>query len=187
MEIKDQLLMLSSSCKLLWAPSDHAAYQDHRDHQVCKDFRDFEESQEKQVRRARQDLKVKEDSPGLQAKMVTLVRMAGPDHKAHRALWAREDFLVCRDSQASKATGVFQALTAPRVSRVLKVKRDQWEHQEDKDHQDLSAQLDHEESEEETGLRDHRECEDLTASLDHQDQRVLWGVQARQGYQERQA
>ncbi|KAH6930022.1 hypothetical protein HPB50_008093 [Hyalomma asiaticum] len=33
------------------------------------------------------------------------------------------------------------------------------------------AQLDHEESEEETGLRDHRECEDLTASLDHQDQR----------------
>lgn len=43
-EIKDQLLMLSSLCKPLWDLWDHVAYQGPKDLQAHKDFKDCVEN-----------------------------------------------------------------------------------------------------------------------------------------------
>ncbi|KAL1422834.1 hypothetical protein MTO96_021694 [Rhipicephalus appendiculatus] len=123
---------------------------------ACKGFQVFEENQEKQVHRVHQGLKVKEDCREFQEKTEMRAKMAGPDQPAHLALWVKEDFLVCPDSQVSKDTGVSQALMELKESKVFKVKKGQRDHQEGQGHRDRLAQLDHEESEAETDRQVHR-------------------------------
>lgn len=129
---------------------------------------------------------MKEGSQEFQAKMVTGAKMDGPEHLDHQGLWVKEDFPACRGFQVLKVTGVFQASTVLKATKVFQVKKGQMERQEDKGYQDLSAQPDHEGSEAETGPRGHREYEELMVCLGHQDQRVLSGAQAHQDSRGRQ-
>lgn len=158
------------------------AYQALEVLRACKGFQDYEENQAKQVCRVHQDIKAKEDFREFQEKTERRVKMAGLDHRAHLALWVKEDFLVCPDSQVSKAIGVSQASMALKGNRVFKVKKGQQERQEDKGHREQLAQLGHEESEAEMDLQDHREYEESTVSQGHQDHRVPWGTPAHQDY-----